>query len=309
MSQFSGKTNHDAGRQPAASKEQGRGFTLIELLVVIAIIAILAGLLLPVLTRAKQSAQNIESLSNMKQLQLAAMLYSNNNNSFLPANVPLRTGGDSSTGPPAQPNWVDGQFASANGAISESPFGCATNPFYLGVEGKTGGNPTVTLMGTIGQYAPAAGVYHSPADHYIDPTWHVERVRSCSANAFVNGLGTGPGAPQGGPNYKVFKKLSDFGNTMSASDCFVFLDENPYCLNDGWFDFYAGGNPPLVNDAPAVYGHATSFSFADGHAELHEWHDAFLHYIHPGINAPLPGDPGGSDTVWLAQHGTCLTQG
>ena len=83
---------------------------MVELLVVIAIIAILASMLLPALSKAKLKAQGIVCLSNMKQLQLAAILYGNSNNDYLPANVTVRTGGDSISG---LPNWGDGTFSSA----------------------------------------------------------------------------------------------------------------------------------------------------------------------------------------------------
>jgi prepilin-type N-terminal cleavage/methylation domain-containing protein len=62
------------------------GFTLIELLVVIAIIAILAAILFPVFAQARESARKTACVSNVKQLGLAVMMYTQDYDEMYPCN-------------------------------------------------------------------------------------------------------------------------------------------------------------------------------------------------------------------------------
>jgi prepilin-type N-terminal cleavage/methylation domain-containing protein len=85
--------------------ENRRAFTLIELLVVIAVIAILAAILLPVLASARQKAQSIQCLNNLRQWGIAFHMYCDDNNDIVPEEgntaLPINDGG----GATATPNY------------------------------------------------------------------------------------------------------------------------------------------------------------------------------------------------------------
>jgi prepilin-type N-terminal cleavage/methylation domain-containing protein/prepilin-type processing-associated H-X9-DG protein len=227
-----------------------RGFTLIELLVVIAIIAILASMLLPALAKAKTKAQGIMCMNNTKQLALAWRLYVGDNNDRIPPAF---------SSLPGNRVWVYGIQDWASGNRDNWDI---TNTLMRGVIWKyTGG---------------AAKIYKCPADNFrTTGTQGRERLRSNSINAWV-GMHDGQATWFGNsPPWRMFLKESDF---VAPADTWVFVDEHPDSMNDGFFCVNMNPAPNLaaavLPDAPASYHNgACGFAFADGHSEIKKWLD------------------------------------
>jgi prepilin-type processing-associated H-X9-DG protein len=72
--------------------------------------------------------------------------------------------------------------------------------------------------------------------------------------------------------YLTYKKMSQIVRP-GPSTTFVFVEENPYSIDDGYFVNQPQQTTLWVN-CPAVYhGNASVLSFADGHSESHKWTD------------------------------------
>ena len=61
-----------------------KAFTLTELLVVISVISLLMAMLMPVLARARQQGKTVLCLSNLRQMMITALMYTNSNNDYFP---------------------------------------------------------------------------------------------------------------------------------------------------------------------------------------------------------------------------------
>ena len=93
----------------------------------------------------------------------------------------------------------------------------------------------------------------------------------------MQSVGGGTAQNQGGNgrNYISAKKSSEL-STPGPVNVLVFLDENGDGINDGTFAFKCGfaAGSEAWQDLPATYHNRnSSFSFADGHSEIHKWLD------------------------------------
>ncbi len=220
-----------------------RGFTLIELLVVIAIIAILMGILMPALNRAREQGQRARCQGNLKQLQMAWIMYADDNEGKI---VNGATGYDRDD----EKAWVGK--------------GWDDNGYEIGTPADELVQREAIEKGALYPFVNNIKVYKCP-------TGNRGELQSYNIVDSMNGYerDNTPGK-RFGKTILYIKNVNQISYPPPAERV-VFIDEGRttpdsfavyYSSKDGWFD------PP-----PMRHGYGTTVSFADGHNQYWKWND------------------------------------
>jgi len=247
---------------------KGRGFTLIELLIVIAIIALLMAILVPALSRAKEMGKRAVCLNQIKQLQFAWGLYSDDSDDKVVSGDTIYSWGFPASGGGPQGSWFEyphqwnpvcplktvGTLPSSPGTAPYIPIDSAKqDDWYHSIED-----------GKLWKYLKDHNIYRCP----------VGEKNAYVTNYMSHAMHTHPQSP--GPGAPMVLRKSQI---KKISDRFIFLDVGWVKGGGGAYytPFKAGGGTPSpkkwYDPPPTRHGMGTTFAFADNHSEYRKWTD------------------------------------
>jgi prepilin-type processing-associated H-X9-DG protein len=220
-------------------------------------------------------------MANIKVLQYAWTMYSEDNHDKLAQNIANNIGG--------------GHYATtANQAGSQE--GQPYASWVLGDASQT--DPGFITNGLLYPYANTYRTYKCPTDVKTNAL-HQPTLRSYSMNGWMNGN------PAWTSNCVNFKTVSAISHSLSPSMALVFVEENRATINDGYW-VQDPTSPNTWIDSPCLFhGNAGSLTFADGHAEARTWTDK---NVLSNAFVGFASDPTSGDLAWIQARSTVKAQ-
>ena len=280
--------------------KRNTAFTLIELLVVIAIIALLLAILIPALNYVKVQATAIVCMSNLDGLTMSWVLYNGDNDDKVMGARPHNADAYSMEPYPADPAGSDRRVWNYVG----HPHDLNGNSGNHSVEHESRG----LRNGALWSYAESEKIYHCPSDkrHLKQPggaagIWENSTIggyRSYSLGAVWN---TYTGGWNTAENEVMVYQASE---VVSPSHKMVFLEENDSCgMNHNTFNFFLNTRSKWGDPFSVLHNNRSTFGFADGHAEKHEWKEESTRTMSEEGRKQFPLNAGEyKDIDWFREH-------
>ncbi len=209
--------------------KHSRGFTLVELLVVVAIISILGAILLPALSRARESANRSSCANNLRQMGLAFQMFASESNGYLPPRLVLYFREYS----PERGCWssFDGSFLYPDYLGDLMVTKCPSESFSLDrfetmADFMRSAHPSWQNSGlnlpAIGQrsYAHTPDLCYVYWGYMVDPQWIQTPGDSSFLGAVLDSLDTPP------PTLNVISRMGDLNATLPSTGESIVLRRN-----------------------------------------------------------------------------------
>jgi len=275
-------------KEVAVTMKHKSGFTLIELLVVIAIIALLIAIIIPALKIAKQQAQGILCLANMKGISNSWYIYNDDNDGNI-------IGANQKVDPYDKFLWWDPPdicyawvCTPQTNSGDDRSLACTAEEEIIGIR-----------RGLLYPYTETDDLHHCPGDRRYkyepeDKDFGGDGgYRSYSIVGGVNGEDVDWG----------YVRLTKMSLLVNPSDKYILVEESE---PRGWNQHSWVIEPDLDNlrwvDPIAIWHNKRgTLGYADGHAEMHKWVDPDTVYL--GESQELYfSDPGSEDMIYMKRH-------
>jgi prepilin-type N-terminal cleavage/methylation domain-containing protein len=230
--------------------DKKKAFTLIELLVVISVIVILLGILVPALGRAREFGRRTKCLSNLRLLQLAWIMYAENNDEDL-------VNGEIFRGEPGTNSSILNHIYGTpwNGCDYDSvPHNNEALDKNIQIQG--------IQAGTLYPFVGNVNAYHCPNGFH-------GFIRTYSIVATMNGdhRPSNPGGNDFDPSLLLLR-ISNRLDIKNPASQMVFIDIGLASVGSLLFPY---AEESWRGWPPCQHVDGNTFSFADGHAEFWKW--------------------------------------